>query len=60
MVLRFCGFSHKLLRAHYVRLLRRFSSEKFAIKRVMLEYDSTGEQCDIDSKFWIDQERRVL
>jgi len=31
---------------------RFLAPQKYSIQRVMLEYESTGEQCDIDSPFW--------
>ena len=37
---------------------RLFAPSKYAITRVMLEYESTGEQCeDTDSSFWKNEER---
>ena len=38
--------------------LRRFiAPAKYQIKRVTIEYDSSGEQCDVESAFWKNEER---
>ncbi len=41
-----------------VLFLSRFiTPEKYAIQRVMLEYDTDGKPCDISSVFWKNEER---
>jgi hypothetical protein len=49
-------FKNFLLRVS-IYLRRFFAPPKHAIHRVILEYDSTGEQCDNDSAFWRNEER---
>ena len=40
-----------------ILFFRKLTTSKYLIRRVLLEYESTGEQCDTDSTFWKNEER---